>query len=286
MQYLVYDIGGSSIKWAVLKADLTMVKSGKIMRQPTFEKMIEKMIEVYSENKHISGISIACPGSVDPQSGIIYGASALDYIHGPNFKEIFKVKTGFDIAIENDGNCAALSETYYGEEDLNDLCYVVLGSGIGGAIVKNKKIHHGNNLHGGEFGYQIIDQELNSWSEIGSTVNLVKTVRVLLNDDSIDGIEVFKQKNKNEQIAKLVEDFYRVNAIGIFNLQYVYDPQIILLGGAIVDNDEAITGIKNQVNQILTKSVGKIKPEIKVGKFREHANIYGALANLLYIKED
>lgn len=57
--------------------------------------------------------------------------SAFDYINRSNFKEIFKTKTGLDIAIENDANCDAISEIYFGDENnLQDIAYVVLKSGI------------------------------------------------------------------------------------------------------------------------------------------------------------
>ena len=43
----------------------------------------------------------------------------------------------------------------------NDCCFIVSGTGIGGAVIKDRHVHHGNALHGGEFGYMIMryDQE-------------------------------------------------------------------------------------------------------------------------------
>ena len=61
------------------------------------------------------------------------------------------------------------------------MIFVVIGSGIGGAIVKDRKIHYGKHLHGGEFGYMLVKKEPNSnrymnWSETSSTYALIENV--------------------------------------------------------------------------------------------------------------
>ncbi len=286
MKYLVFDIGGSAIKYAVIDLELTILKSGKIPRQNSFEEMIEAMIKVYNEQEEIAGISISSPGVVDSKKGTVGGASALDYIHGPNFKEIFKAKTNLDIAIENDANCAALSEVYFGEnKDKENIIYVVIGSGIGGAILNNKQILYGANGYGGEFGYQIVNDKMQSWSEVGSTVNLVNRVRKVMNNFFIEGKEVFELAQTNEQVQALVEEFYECNARALFNLQMAFDPDIILLGGGISENKQVIKEIQNRIE--LLRKRGKLEQEInvKVGQYGANANLYGALANLLQQEE-
>ncbi len=286
MKYLVFDIGGSSIKYAIFGCELTIVESGKIPRQNSFEEMIEQMIKVYNEQEEITGISISAPGIVDSKIGTIGGLSALDYIHGPNFKEVFKTKTNLDIAIENDANCAALSSAYFGEDkDKQNIIYVVIGSGIGGAILNNQKILYGANGYAGEFGYQIINDKMQSWSEVGSTVNLVNRVRKVMNNFFIEGEEVFKLAKTNNQVNELVEEFYDCNARALFNLQMAFDPDVILLGGGISENKEVIKEIQNRVE--LLKVKGNIEQEIKikVGQFGANANLFGALVNLLQQEE-
>ncbi len=286
MKYLVFDIGGSSIKYAVIDLELTIFNSGKIPRQNSFDEMIEAMIKIYDEQDEITGISISAPGVVDTQKGTIGGASALDYIHGPNFKEIFKEKTNLNIAIENDANCAALSAAYFGEnKDKKNIIYVVIGSGIGGAILNDQKILYGANGYGGEFGYQIVNDKMQSWSEVGSTVNLVNRVRKTMNNFFIEGEEVFELAKTNNQVKELVEEFYECNARALFNLQMAFDPDVILLGGGISENKEVIKEIQNRIE--LFRQKGKFEQEIniKVGQFGANANLYGALANLLQQEE-
>ncbi|MCG6197958.1 ROK family protein, partial [Anoxybacillus sp. LAT_38] len=73
--------------------------------------------------------------------GIIGGSSALPCIHGPNFKEVFGGATGLPVELENDANCAALGELWKGAgRHCRDIAFVIVGTGIGGAIVKDGRI--------------------------------------------------------------------------------------------------------------------------------------------------
>ncbi len=282
MRYLGFDIGGSAIKYGIVIDGPKIIEQGKIERQETFDQMIEEMLKVYKRHEDVEGIAISAPGTVDTHTGIIGGESALEYIHGPNFKTIFKDKTGHDIAIENDANCAALSEAYFGQgKEVKRIAYVVIGSGIGGAILQNQQIHYGANSFGGEFGYQILNEKLQTWSGLGSTVNLVNRVRKLKDNYFIDGKEVFLMAKKDEEVNKMVENFYLANAIGLFNIQMSYDPDLILLGGGITANHEVIDRIQLKVEEIKKEKQIKIPIKIEVGKFGADANIYGAVANLI-----
>ncbi len=283
MSYLIFDIGGSSIKWANINRDGEFLIEGSIPRQVSFENMISEMFNVYRQMDNLAGISIAAPGCVDSSTGIIGGASALDYIHGPNFKEIFKSETGFDIAIENDANCAALAECYFSSETkYQDIAYVVMGSGIGGALIKNRQLHLGANRFSGEFGYMFLNQKLETWSELGSTVNLVNRIRKLKNDNTLEGVDVFELAKTDQECAEIVEDFYLANAMGLYNIQYAYDPEVIYIGGAISANKEVIENIKRKLKDITNSSIGSVMPNVEIGKHQKNANILGALANLLY----
>ena len=185
-KFMVFDIGGSSIKWSVIKESGEFIESNKFIVPSNKDEFFYELAKITNEMKEkyeVKGIAISAPGAVDSETGIIGGLSAIPYIHGPNFKEILKKATNLNVEIENDANCAALGECWLGAGKENkDLAFVVCGSGIGGAIVKDKKIHGGIHKHGGEFGYCSINCELDgepkftSWSKAGSTTALAKNV--------------------------------------------------------------------------------------------------------------
>jgi glucokinase len=293
--FMAFDIGGSSAKWSVINQNGEILKSGKFGIPDSKETFFNSLGNTTNEMKgkfDVKGIAISAPGAVDCETGIIGGLSAIPYIHGPNFKDILKELTGLNVEIENDANCAALGECWIGAGKENkDLAFVVCGTGIGGAIVKDKKIHSGIHKHGGEFGYCSISCELEvepkftSWSQSGSTNALAKKVAKLkgLEDGSLDGVEVFELCNKGDEIAlKEVNKYYFIMAVGIYNIQYTYDPEVIILGGAISERPEYVDEVNKRLDILMNSDLeGTIKPVIKKCEFGNDANKLGALYNYL-----
>lgn len=293
--FMVFDIGGSAVKWSVIKENGEVVESNKFDVPSNSEEFFEQLAKITNgmKGKHdVKGIAISAPGAVDSETGVIGGMSAIAYIHGPNFKEILKKSTNLEVELENDANCAALGECWLGVgKDNNDLAFVVCGSGIGGAIVKDQKIHGGSHKHGGEFGYCSINCELDgepkftSWSKAGSTTALAKKVARLkgLEEGSLNGVEVFELCSKGDEIAiKEVNKYYFIMAVGIYNIQYTFDPEVIILGGAISERKGYIDEINNRLDRIMSSGLeGKIKPVIKTCQFGNDANKLGALYNYI-----
>jgi glucokinase len=292
---MVFDIGGSSTKWSVISEAGEFKESGKFSSPDTVEDFFNKLIKITNEmkiNYNVEGIAISAPGAIDCETGLIGGVTAIPYIHGPNFKDILKEGTGLNVELENDANCAALGECWLGTgKNNNDLAFVVCGSGIGGAIVKDKKVHTGIHKHGGEFGYCSVNWELNeqptftSWSQAGSTAALARNVAILkgLDEGSLNGVEVFTLCEKGDEIAiKEVNKYYFTMAVGIYNIQYTYDPEVIILGGAISERKDYVNEINKRLDIMMNSGLeGKIKPVLKTCQYGNDANKLGALYNYL-----
>ena len=253
--YMVFDIGGSSIKWSVITENGDFKENGSIKTPDNKEGFFQSLENITNEMKekfNVEGIAISAPGAVDSVTGIIGGLSAIPYIHGPNFKEILKESTGLNVAIENDANCAALGECWLGAgKENNDMAFIVCGTGIGGAIVKDRKLHVGVHKHGGEFGY----------CSVSCTFELCE---------------------KGDEIAlKEVDKYYYTMAVGIYNIQYTYDPEVIILGGAISEREDYVNQINKHMEYLMknTSLEGTIVPSIKKCKYGNDANKLGALYN-------
>ncbi len=294
MYYICLDIGGTSVKTAVTDKDGNIYEQTSISIPKTLNEFTISIFEYIKNMKTkypVSGIAVSAPGSVDFKTGIIGGISAIPYIHGPNWKNILNTGFYLPVSIENDANCAALSEIYFGKyKSVKDMAFFVCGSGVGGAIIKDGRIHHGKHLHGGEFGFMFLDisysekNRFRNLSELGSTQSLVKKIRKIYPDKNMDGKMIFEAaENGDVNCLKAVDEFYSALSAGIINVQYIYDPEMIFIGGAISSNDIFISGLNKKVNEILDnlKDFYKIRPVIKAATYRKDANILGALAHHL-----
>jgi predicted NBD/HSP70 family sugar kinase len=294
---MVFDVGGTTVKYAVVNENGEFLTKGDFQSaQNNFDQFQNDIVAVTLENKakyNVVGIAFSCPGGVDSETGIIGGASALPCIHGPNFKENFGKATGLPVEIENDANSAALGEVWKGAAKNNqNVMFTIIGSGIGGAVIKDRKIHKGANLHGGEIGYMVLNIDnqngrpaFRTWSHLAATGALVKEVARVkgVAASELNGKMIFEAAEAgDEDCINAIENFYLYLAQGIYNLQYVYDPEKIIIGGAISSRSDLIEKIYEKLDLILESvEIAMVRPVIELCHFKNDANLLGALFHFL-----
>ena len=288
--YLAIDVGGTALKIGLLTEEGEILESDSKKTPKTLDAFYQIIEDTFHEYEGVKGLALSLPGAVDSETGIIGGSSALDYIHGPNIKEELEKRLQVRVEMENDANCAALAEVWKGAaSDVNDCCFIVSGTGIGGAVVKNKRIHKGQHLHGGEFGYMIADfnfetKEMKTWSDVGSTVAVVRAVAKAKGVDvaSLDGRDIFDHYHEDSDYEKAVDKYYYVLANGIYNLQYAYDPEKIVIGGGISMREDLIDEINQRLDVIFkTFTHAHVRPIILTCQYHNDANLIGALFHYL-----
>ena len=289
MAVLSFDIGGSSVKYAVIEKTGKILAKGKKttpQEKEEFFRLIENVAASYRRAYTIEGAGFSFPGAVDDVSGVIGGSSALPYIHDFPIRQELERRLSLPAALENDANCAALGESWLGVgKEHEDLVFLVIGTGIGGAVVKGKRIHHGKHLHGGEFGYMVSDASHRILSENGSTRVLAERVADAkgLPREEMDGRKAFALDDAGDADAlQAVSAMYEALAMAIYNLQYAIDPEIFVLGGAVSERSGFAEEIGKRVDVIL-KDVGvaRIRPVIRPAQFGNDANLLGAVRALL-----
>lgn len=289
MAILSFDIGGSSVKYAVIEKTGKILAKGKKttpQEKEEFFRLIENVAASYRRAYTIEGAGFSFPGAVDDVSGVIGGSSALPYIHDFPIRQELERRLSLSVALENDANCAALGESWLGVgKEHEDLVFLVIGTGIGGAVVKGKRIHHGKHLHGGEFGYMVSDASHRILSDMGSTRILAERVADAkgLPREEMDGRKAFALADTGDADAlQAVSAMYEALAMAIYNLQYAIDPEIFVLGGAVSERPGFAEEIGKRVDVIL-KDVGvaRIRPIIRSAQFGNDANLLGAVRALL-----
>ena len=304
--FIVLDVGGSSIKHGIMNEIGEVIECGNTPNvcsviSPEYDASVEnhidifidsigKVVDEYKNKYEIKGIACSFPGAVDVKTGYIGGGSAVPCIHGPNVRELLEKRCGLRVAIENDANCAGLAEGWIGAAKgvANYIC-VVVGTGIGGCIVVNNEILRGKHLHGGEFGFMLIkdiegDFGDANWSRIASTNALVERVAKAkgISKSELNGKLVFEMAENDQEVQSEIDIWYSYLARGIFNLQYIIDPEKIIIGGAISARDD----FYEKLNEDLSKLKGTSATlDIKVEKcvFNNESNLIGALYHFLYV---
>lgn len=292
MKKLVFDVGASAIKYALMDDDAHIYEKGKeVTPHDNLEHFLIILKSIYEKYQtEIDGIALSLPGTVDSLHGQIYAPGGLTYNENINLVEKMRSFTSLPIAIENDGKSAALAEVWKGNlKGCQDGIVIVVGSGLGGGIIKDGKLWKGQHLFAGEFSYVYQGEGTsfmeNAWAVKGSTSALVKDVACRKNLDlaQLDGYRIFQLIEELDQDAcAALQSLAKNLAIGIYNLQCILDPEKILIGGGISQQPILIEKIKEELNQIYDKIPFDIPhAQIENCCYYNDSNMIGALYNFL-----
>lgn len=291
--YLVVDIGGTLVKTALMDRGGKIIKKGSRPSSreniEAFDKILFASIDsMYSED--VRGIAVSTPGAVDTDSGVIYNGGSFPFQHGVNMKAKLKERYDVTVAVENDGRCAALAELWLGSlKDKRDAIVLVLGSGVGGGILMDGKVHHGRNLLAGELSYVIeaVDAESKKAAFFGSTGSAVNMIKRINQEkevaDVTDGKKAFEFINAGDADAnRIFDEFCRSIAVQILNLQYIFDPEVFAIGGGISAQPIVTERIKQSVKALKQANPFHVAdPTIVSCHYQSDANLYGALYHYL-----
>ena len=293
MNFLILDVGGQAIKYALMNEKSEFIEKGKVPTPTdTIENFAEAVGGIFDKYKNtIEGIGMSMPGRIDSDRGYLYTGGSLEYNTDKEMSTILKKRCPVPITIENDGKCAALAELWKGNlKNCDDAIVMVIGTGIGGGIIKDKKLHKGKHFIAGEFGFihtndsDHQDNFSGMLSRQCGTPTLCKTVAIAKNlpVEEVDGYKVFEYaKNGDTGVLKILDDYCYKIAIQLYNLQSIYDPERFAIGGGISKQAILFEYIQKNIDKCATEIPYLIKPEIVRCKFFNDSNLIGALYTYL-----
>ena len=275
------DIGGTTIKFAVWQ-DSTLTRHHVVTTPTTkaaFMDLLQREVEQMKAQAAIVGVGISSPGAVNQATGVIEGASAIPYIHNFPIQAELTARFKLPVSIENDANCAALAEASTGAgQGATSLAFLVIGTGVGGALIFNQQIWHGAHLFGGEFGYTKINTT-GTLSELGTVPNAIHRYQQATNQTGkMTGQQLYQLADTGDGVARHeIDTMYAALAQGIFNIQYSFDPEKIILGGGVSNNSDLIPGIQRALTAIYQQvKIATLKPTLVTCQYTDEANLRGA----------
>lgn len=154
-----FDIGGSTIKAALAKGpeSLTLLSRVPTPRDDfsAFSEAIAKCVDAAGAQAD-SPVAISVTGVVDPESGIVTCAN-IPCIDGKNLAAELGQRLGRKVLVANDADCFVLAEAHAGAGRGHRVVFgAILGTGVGGGIVVDGKLHPGAGGLAGEWGHGTI----------------------------------------------------------------------------------------------------------------------------------
>ena len=228
-QTIGIDLGGTNIRGGLVSEDnLSSILSQKITASGSVDEVVKELFSLVDKliGPSVKAIGIGVPGLVDTDQGIVY-----DVVNIPSWKQVplgqlLGDRYHLPVFINNDANCFALGEFYFGKgKGYDSMIGLTIGTGLGSGIIINKKLYAGRNGGAGEFG--MIDY-LDKYVEYYASGQFFKNVY------QADGETVFKKaKEGNEEAIGMYEEMGAHLGNAIKTILYALDLELVILGGSV-----------------------------------------------------
>lgn len=246
---LIFDIGGTKTRIAVSKNKQSFENS-EIFKTPKNLDFFEKF-----KDKKIKAVCGGIAGILNKEKTTIIKSPNLKRFENINIKKNIEKIFNTPVILENDASLAGIGEAVYGAgKKYKIIAYFTISTGVGGAIIKNKKINSG--IFNSEPGHQIINNNL--------------TLEQLVSGSGLK--KRFNKSPEDIQDNKIWDQVCHDLATGLYNSCLHWSPEIIILNGPII-NRINLKNLKNILNKKLY-----YKPKIKKAELGDLSGLYGAMA--------
>ncbi|MBT3474902.1 MAG: ROK family protein [Thaumarchaeota archaeon] len=259
MKKIGIDLGGTKIEGILVDDNYKTITRKRIPTNQDngYNSILESIknlcMELMPESNENISIGVCTPGALSLNSGLIKNSNTQCLI-GKDLQNDLKNILHHDISIENDANCFALAEANLGAgKDSNLVFGVIMGTGVGGGITINGKIHHGRNNIAGEWGHHCLHNDGNRCycGNSGCVETYISGPSLEQNWSQLSGLnqslpEILQNFN-NQHFQNWKKSFIDNFALSLSNVIDILDPDMIILGGGLSNIDFLYDEAKNAV---------------------------------------
>ena len=301
MKVMVFDVGGTEIKYSVMDEQLNRADAGSVPTpDDTQEHFLATLEALYRPHAaEVDGIAMSLPGFIDAEHGVVRGGGAPSLLYnigtpvGPRLAQ----RCGCRVFLENDGKAAAIAELRAGAlQGCCNAAVFIIGTGVGGGIIANGQLVRGVHFTAGE--YSFVNTNADEWENTEknmacqcSTKYLLKWYRArkgLPADAPMNGKLFFDAANAAEPEAlEVLERFCKMVAVQIYNLTVLLDVEKVAIGGGISKQPLLLDDLRRVYAGLFASRgespymIGLPRCEIVPCHFSSEANQVGALYTYL-----
>jgi fructokinase len=254
----------------------------------TIAAMVGLVRRIESELGAVGTVGAGIPGSVSRRTGLIKNANST-WLNGQPLLRDLSAAMGREVRVANDANCLAVSEATDGAAAGRRVVFaVILGTGCGGGVALDGKVHAGINGVGGEWGHDTLPWSraeefpgpdcycgkrgcLETWiSGTGLARDFLE-----VSGRALGGPEIISACEGGDADAiAAVERWEDRLARGLALIVNVLDPDVFVFGGGL----SKVERMYREVPRLLPKYVfgGEAETPLVQAKFGDSSGVRGA----------
>lgn len=291
------DIGGTKIAIGMVDAQGRLVSrtetpTGADGAYSTALDRIATMLRDTSRQAgaEITGIGIGSTGPVDPVTGEIGDVNFFPHWNGSNPVRDLERMFHVSVAMENDADAAALGEAGWGAgRGKSRLVYVTVGTGIGAGVILDGQVYRGVGGAHPEIGHHLVDPSgpqcmcgfSGCWESLAAGPAMVGWIDRNAPPDypraGLTAKRICELARKGDAWAlRAVEHEGHYLGLGLANLITMFVPDVIVLGGSVMNSAELFLDRIREVIASSCRFVPYEKTELALASLGEHTNLIGA----------
>lgn len=309
---LSVDLGGTNLRVGAVRDDGVLEKKEKYLSDARVGSAVllgriadhvKGMARRMEERGIIQGVALGFPGIVDPEKGIVYKSPHFPDWHELDLLSFFRREFPWPVIVDNDANMAALGEAWKGAgQGHRNFVMLTFGTGLGGGIIIDQKIYHGDRGFAGELGHVVIESQGHRCACGGrgclemyvSTQGILKLIETsddrFARDKFLEPFGGVVEKVTVEYLYKMALDgdifahttFKRMGyylGIGLASLANTLGIETFLLGGGISEaSDFFMDAAKRELGERAYREVAS-HVQIKKAALGDHAGLIGGAAS-------
>jgi glucokinase len=247
------------------------------------DELVEK---ISAEVGGIAALGFGIPSTIDQRSG-----RAVSSVHVPltdlDFRSRMEERFHLPVAIDNDGNAAAIAEWKLGAgAGARDMIMLTLGTGIGGGLILDGKPYRGSVGAGAELGHMVLKYDgppclgacpgRGHFEALASGTVADAVARSVLSSDATGRDLVRLASGGHARAKEALAGLGRILGAGIVTLVNVFNPEVIVIGGGFGEAGELLFGSARDVVAQEALSPGRELVRIVPAKLGAEAGLIGA----------
>jgi glucokinase len=305
------DVGGTNLKAGLVDAAFAVVERREIETQAArgVDHVLARIAGLIGELREISGrngapvgaVGVGVPGPLDFARGLVFNAPNLPGWVNVPVRDRLSEACGAAILVENDANAAAYGEFVAGAgRDSQDMVLLTLGTGVGGGIVADGRVHRGAFGNAGEVGHIIVQPGGRACPcgqfgclERYSSANAIeqraaeairagrpsRLADAMQHSGEIDAPDVAAAARAGDALAaEIWDDACRYLALACTTLQHIVNPRVVVLGGGLINAGAQLLVPVRRHLEALTWRMADDRPRVEFATLGGDAGIIGAAA--------
>lgn len=254
------DFGGTNIKVGVFSEDgkEVLFRQDKVQHLQVSENLLNDILsfikKITSPFKLEKG-GLAIKGLINKTTGVLEEDIGIaNEFSGRNLIAVFQQSLNIPFTIENDARSYAWGEWLFGAgKGSKSMACLTLGTGLGSALVKDENVFEGADSLGGLLGGHISIDRFGDKCVCGNVGCLeLYCSATAFKKEIIDHFPEFENsadilisyfsqiRNGRKELFPILEEFNNNLSIGITNVIHAYGPEIVVLGGGLLNSSDLI----------------------------------------------